>query len=113
MLRIATICRQKFLAPLLDGCCCCADVFVQYCRIDIFNRCLGVINEQGLDSSNLEFDPDPQEKVAEVAIRGMQRPKDLQHLQNDSFSFEQVQDSFGAVSSCAILLPDIDMTGDR
>ena len=113
MLRISTIRKKKCLPPLLDGCCCCADVFVQYCRIDIFNRCLEVINEQGLDSSNLEFDPDPQEKVAEVAIRGMQRPKDLQQSQNDSFSFEQVQDSFGAVSSCAILLPDIDMTGDR
>ena len=42
----------------------------------------------------------------------MQRPKDLQQSQNDSFYFEQVQDGFGAVSSCAILLPDIDMTGD-
>ena len=72
-----------------------------------------VINGRGLDSSNLELDPSSQEKVAEVAIRGMQRPKDLQQSQNDSFSFEQVQDSFGAVSSCAILLPDIDMTGDR
>ena len=35
----------------------------------------------------------------------MQRPKDLQLSQN-----EQVQDDFGAVSSCAILLPDINMT---
>ena len=63
MLRIATICRQKRFAPCLDGCCCCADVFVQYCHIDIFHCCLEVINGCGLDSSNLEFDPSPQEKV--------------------------------------------------
>ena len=88
VLKIASICMQKHLAPLFDSCCYCTHVFVQHCRIDIFNRCLEVINEQGLDSSNLEFDPDPQEKVAEVAIRGMQRPKDLQQSQNDSFSFE-------------------------
>ena len=113
MLRIAAICRQKRLAPLLDGCCCCTDVFVQYCHIDIFHCCLVVINGDGLDSSNLEFDPDPQEKVAEVAIRGMQRPRDLRQSQNDSFSFEQVQDGLGAVSSCAILLPHIDLTSDR
>ena len=113
MLKIAAICKQKRLAPFLDSCGCCADVFIQYCRIDIFYGCLEVINGRGLDSSNLELDPSSQEKVAEVAIRGMQRPKDLQQSQNDSFSFEQVQDGFGAVSSCAILLPDIDMTGDR
>ena len=71
-----------------------------------------VINGRGLDSSNLELDPSSQEKV-EVAIWGMQRPKDLQQSQNDSFYFEQVQDGFGAVSSCAILLPDIDMTSNR
>ena len=52
------------------------------------------------------------EKVAEVAIRGMQRPRDLQQSQNDSFSFEQVQD-LGAVSNFAILLPDIDLTDDK
>ena len=55
----------------------------------------------------------PQKKVAEVAIRGMQRPRDLRQSQNDSFSFEQVQDGLGAVSSCAILLPHIDLTSDR
>ena len=75
VLRISTIRKKKCLPPLLDGCCYCADVFVQYCRIDIFNRCLEVINEQGLDSSNWEFDPDPQEKVAEVAIRGCRGQK--------------------------------------
>ncbi len=61
----------------------------------------------------MEFDPTPQKKVAEVAIRVMQRPRDLQQSQNDSFSFEQVQDSLGAVSSCAILLPDIDLIDNR
>ena len=75
--------------------------------------CLEVINGHGLDSANLEFDPSPQKKVAEVAIRGMQRPRDLQQSQNFSISFEQVQDGLGAVSSYAILLPDIDLTGDR
>ena len=110
---MATICRQKHLAPLLDSCCFCADVFAQYCRIDVFHRCPEVINGHGLDPSNLDFDPPTQEKVTEVAIMGMQRPRELQQLQNDSFSFEQVQDGLPALSSCAILLPDNDMTGDK
>ena len=110
MLQITAICKQKCPAPLLDSCCFCTDVFAQYCRIDVFHRCPEVINGHGLDPSNLDFDPPTQEKVTEVAIRGMQRPKDLQQSQNDSFSFKQVQDDFGAVSSCAILLPDINMT---
>ena len=54
---MAALWNQKCLAPLLDGCCCCADVFAQYCRIDIFHRCLEVINGRGLDPSNLYFDP--------------------------------------------------------
>ena len=48
MLKIAAICKQKRLALLLDNCCCCADVFVQYCRIDIFHCCLEVIVGHGL-----------------------------------------------------------------
>ena len=48
--------------------------------------------------------PTPTEKVAEVAVRGMQRPRDLQQSQNDFFSFEQVQDGLGAMSSCTILM---------
>ena len=88
----ATICKQKRLVPLLDGCFCCADIFVLYCRIDIFHCCLEIIIGHGLDPSNLEFDPPPQEKVAEVSIRGMQRPSDFQESQQDFFSFEQVQD---------------------
>ena len=89
------------------------DILVQYCCIIIFHRCFEVINGRELESSNLEFDPSPKEKVAEVAIRGMQRPKDFRQSQNDSFSSEQVQDGFRAESSCAILLLDIDMTADR
>ena len=59
------------------------DVFVQYCHIDIFHCCLVInvindINGSGLGPSNLEFDQPPQEKVAEVAISGMQRLRDLQ-----------------------------------
>ena len=55
----------------------------------------------------------PRETVAEVAIRGLQgKPRDLRQSQNYSLSFEQAQDSFRAVSSCAILLTDIDMTGN-
>ncbi len=45
--------------------------------------------------------------------RKLQRPRNFQQLQNDSFSFEQVQDGLGVVSSCTILLPDIDLTNDR
>ena len=69
--------------------------------------------KSSIDPSNLDFDPPTQEKVTEVAIRGMQRPRDLQQLQNDSFSFEQVQDGLPALSSCTILLPDNVMTGDK
>ena len=112
MLKIAAICKKKHLTPFLNNCCCCTDVFVQYRCIDIFCHCLEVINGCRLDTSNLEFDPPPQ-KVAEVVIRGMQRPRNFQQSQNDSFSFEQVQDGLGAVSSCTILLPDIDLTNDR
>ena len=48
--------------------------------------------------------PPPQEKVAEDAIRGMQRQRDLRQSRNDSLSkfFEQVQFGSGTVSSCAI-----------
>ena len=82
-------------------------------RIDTFHCCLEVINERGLDPSNLESDPTPLEKFAEVAIRGMQRPRDLRQLRNDTLSFEQVQDGLGAVSSYPILLPEIDLTRNR
>ena len=59
------------------------------------------VNGHGLDPSNLDFDPPTQEKVTEVAIRGMQWPRELQESENDSFSFEQVQDGLGAESCFA------------
>ena len=43
----------------------------------------------------------------------MQRPRDPWQSQNYSYSFEQVQDGLGTVSSCTILLSDIDLTSDR
>ena len=54
----------------------------------MFHCCLEVINRRGLDPSNLVFDPPPQEKDSEVAIRGMQRPRDSWQSQNDSYSFD-------------------------
>jgi hypothetical protein len=58
-------------------------LFVKYHRIDIFHCCLEINNGCTFDPSNLEFDPLPQEKDTEVAIRGMQRPRDFQLSQND------------------------------
>ena len=52
----------------------------------MFHCCLEVINRRGLDPSNLVFDPPPQEKDSEVAIRGM--PRDSWQSQNDSYSFD-------------------------
>ena len=88
-----------------------AQTYLSSIAVLISSTAVLVIN--GFDPSNLEFDPPPQKKVAEVAVKGMQRPRDLQQSQNDFFSFEQVQNGFGAVSSCTILLLDIDLTGDR
>ena len=43
----------------------------------------------------------------------MHRPRDPWQSQNDSYSFEQVQNGLGAVSSCTFLLSDIGLTSDR
>ncbi len=64
--------------------------------------------DAGLTLQTWSFLPSPQEKVAEDAIR--QSPRN--HSPNNFF-LEQVQDGLGTVSSCAILLADIDLTGDR
>ena len=44
-----------------------------------------------MDPGPLKFDPLPQQKDAEVAIRGMQ-PRDRQQSQNYFSSFEQIQE---------------------
>ena len=68
--------QAKSLTPLLEL-LLLRRLFVKYHCIDIFRCCFEINNGCRLDPSKLEFDGLTQEKDTEVAIRGMQRPRDL------------------------------------
>ena len=110
VLKISAICKQKSLTPLLKL-LPLGRLFVKYHCIDIFRCCFEINNRCRLDPSNLEFDPLPQEKDT-GCNQGIAKAKRLPTVTR-WFSFELIQDGLGVVSSCAILLPDVDLTNER
>ncbi len=109
MLKIVAICKLKRLTPLLESCCYCLSYLSSVSALITSTAVLKSITDAGLNLQAWSLTNTRTRNSRRGCNRGNAEAKRPLTITR----FEHIQDGLGTVSSCAILLPDIDLTNDR